>query len=59
MRFFTFVFCIVWSNFSMSQSIAFGSCHKVNDPNSDVILTSMNLLFNKYVTAKIKIPNLK
>ncbi|GIR81978.1 MAG: hypothetical protein CM15mP83_7040 [Flavobacteriaceae bacterium] len=25
----------------MSQSIAFGSCHKVNDPNSDVILTSI------------------
>ena len=41
MRFFTFIFCAVWSNFSMSQSIAFGSCHKVNDPNSDVILTSI------------------
>ena len=25
----------------MSQSFAFGSCHKVNDPNSDVILTSI------------------
>ena len=41
MRFFTLVFCAVWSNFVMSQSIAFGSCHKVNDPNSDVILTSI------------------
>ena len=41
MRFFTFIFCAVWSNFSMSQSFAFGSCHKVNDPNSDVILTSI------------------
>ena len=41
MRFFTIIFCAVWSNFVMSQSIAFGSCHKVNDPNSDVILTSI------------------
>ena len=42
MHLFTFVFvCVLWSNFIQSQRIAFGSCHKVKDPVSDVILTAI------------------
>ncbi|MDG1823682.1 MAG: alkaline phosphatase D family protein [Flavobacteriaceae bacterium] len=40
----TLLLLLVFSitTFISAQTIAFGSCHKVNDPNSDIILTSIS-----------------
>ena len=41
MRYLTVLLILGTVTLISAQTIAFGSCHKVNDPNSDIILTSI------------------